>query len=116
MPGPQYEIFALRYAHFGNRKQRENLLHPEDHDADMPIDFYVWAIRGEGRTIVLDTGFDQESAKRRGRVWLRSPIDALRGIGIEAAEVKDVILSHMHWDHAGHWADFPKARLHLQDA
>ncbi len=115
MPAPQYEILALRYAHLAERTQRDVLVFPEDHDAPMPLDFFVWAIRGEGRTIVLDTGFDEASAKRRGRVWLRSPIDAFRGIGIDAAEVKDVILSHMHWDHAGHWAEFPKARFHLQD-
>jgi len=44
----------------------------------MPLDFFVWAIKGGGRTIVLDTGFDAASAQRRNRVWLRSPIDALR--------------------------------------
>jgi glyoxylase-like metal-dependent hydrolase (beta-lactamase superfamily II) len=30
--------------------------------------------------------------------------------------VKDVIISHMHWDHAGTFADFPVAQFHLQDA
>ncbi len=115
MPAPQYEIFALRYARSGARTQRDVLIWPEDHDAPMPLDFYLWAIKGEGRTIVLDTGFDAASAKRRGRDWIRSPIDALRSIGIEPAEVKDVILSHMHWDHAGHWLEFPKARFHLQE-
>jgi glyoxylase-like metal-dependent hydrolase (beta-lactamase superfamily II) len=115
MPGPKYEIFALRYARMDERKQRDVLIFPEDHDAPMPLDFFIWAIRGEGRTIVLDTGFDAASATRRGRKWLRSPIAALARIGIEAAEVKDVVLSHMHWDHAGHWTEFPKARFHLQD-
>ena len=81
----------------------------------MPLDFFVWAIRGGGRTIVLDTGFDKASGDRRGRQWLRSPIDALRSIGIAPTQVEDVILSHMHWDHAGHWAEFPNARFHLQD-
>jgi len=115
MPSPQYEIFALRYARMDDRKQGDVLIFPDDHEAPMPLDFYVWAIRGEGRTIVLDTGFDAASAARRGREWLRSPIDALAGLGIDAAEVEDVVLSHMHWDHAGHWSEFPKAKFHLQD-
>jgi len=114
MSAPLYEIFALRYAHFADRTQGSNLIFPDDHAAPMPLDFFVWAVRGGGRTIVLDTGFDAASAQRRNRVWLRSPIDALRGIGVDPSEVKDVVLSHMHWDHAGNWADFPKAKFHLQ--
>jgi glyoxylase-like metal-dependent hydrolase (beta-lactamase superfamily II) len=116
MADPVYEIFALRYAHFADRTQGSNLIFPDDHAAPMPIDFFVWAVRGGGRTIVLDTGFDAASAQRRNRRWIRSPLDALRGIGIEPAEVADVVLSHMHWDHAGHWAEFPKAKFHLQQA
>ena len=116
MPTPLYEVFALRYAHLAERTQGSNLIFPDDHAAPMPLDYFVWVVRGEGRVIVLDTGFDAASAERRNRRWLRSPIAALRGLGIEAADVKDVVLSHMHWDHAGHWAEFPKARFHLQDA
>ena len=116
MATPVYEIFALRYAHFADRTQGTNLIFPDDHAAPMPLDFFVWAIRGEGRVIVLDTGFDAASAARRNRTWLRSPLDALRGIGIAPEEVKDVVLSHMHWDHAGNWAEFPKAKFHLQEA
>ncbi len=115
---PQYEVFALRYAHFADRTQGSNLIFPDDHAAPMPLDFYVWAIRdpASNRAIVLDTGFDEASAARRNRVWLRSPLAALRSVGIEPADVDDVVLSHMHWDHAGNWKGFPKARFHLQEA
>ena len=40
---------------------------PDDHAAPDPLDFYVFAIRGNGRTIVMDTGFNPASAERRGR-------------------------------------------------
>ena len=116
MSHPTYEILALRYAHLAERTQRDVLVFPEDHAAPMPLDFYIWAIRGEGRTILLDTGFDRASGDRRGRQWLHSPLDALRSAGIDPDAIEDVVLSHMHWDHAGHWAEFPKARFHLQDA
>ena len=108
MTTPLYEVFALRYAHFADRTQGDNLINPDDHAAPMPLDFFVWAIRGGGRTIVVDTGFDEASATRRNRTWLRSPITALAGLGIDAASVKDVVLTHLHWDHAGHWAEFPR--------
>jgi glyoxylase-like metal-dependent hydrolase (beta-lactamase superfamily II) len=115
-----YEIFALRYATLAKRKQGENFIFPDDHAAPMPIDYFLWAIRptggAAGRTIVIDTGFDEPSAIRRGRTWVRSPLDALRGIGIDPSEVRDVAVSHMHWDHAGNFTGFPKARFHLQEA
>lgn len=113
---PTYQITALRYAHMAERTQASNLIFPDDHAAPMPLDFYVWAIQGEGRTIVLDTGFDQAAADRRARKLMRSPLDALRGIGIAPESVQDVVLSHMHWDHAGNWQGFPQATFHLQDS
>ena len=111
-----YDVFALRYARMADRTRGQNFLFPDDHAASMPLDFYIWAIRGGGRTIVLDTGFDEASSRRRNRQWLRSPMEALRGIDVDPATVADVVLSHMHWDHAGNWDTFPSARFHLQEA
>ena len=118
MPSPQYEVFALRYARMPEPLQREVLMFADDHAASMPLDFFVWAIRGNGRSILLDTGFDEASGKRRERErdLIRSPIAALAGIGIDAAAVKDIALSPCTWDHAGHWAEFPQATFHMQDA
>jgi glyoxylase-like metal-dependent hydrolase (beta-lactamase superfamily II) len=116
MTATTYEVFALRYASFSDRTQGSNFIFPDDHAAPMPIDFYVWVLRGGGRTIVLDTGFDRDSAARRGRTWIRDPLDALRSIGADPETVPDVVLSHLHWDHAGNWTGFPKARFHLQEA
>jgi glyoxylase-like metal-dependent hydrolase (beta-lactamase superfamily II) len=116
MPTDRFEVYALRYARAPETLQRDVLLRADDHAAPMPLDFYVWAIRGAGRTIVLDTGFDEASGGRRDRELMRSPIAALAEIGIDAASVEDVVLSHLHWDHAGHWTEFPRARFHLQEA
>jgi glyoxylase-like metal-dependent hydrolase (beta-lactamase superfamily II) len=113
---PNHEVLALRYATMQNRKAGENFLFPDDHAAPMPIDYYVWAIRGEGRTIVVDTGFSAEVAQARGRTWLRSPLAALASVGIDAASVSDVVLTHLHYDHAGCLDAFPRARFHLQDS
>jgi glyoxylase-like metal-dependent hydrolase (beta-lactamase superfamily II) len=96
--------------------QYQNFIIPDDHAAPDPLDFFVFAIRGNGRTIVMDTGFNPVSAQRRGRELLCSPAEALRNAGIEPAEVKDVVLTHMHWDHAGGMEYFPKATFHIQAA
>ncbi|MDE2515560.1 MAG: N-acyl homoserine lactonase family protein [Rhodospirillales bacterium] len=81
----------------------------------MPLDYFVWAIKGPDRSFILDTGFDAAMAARRGRQLLRCPSEGLRAIGIAADQVEDVILSHMHYDHCGNYDLFPKARYHLQD-
>ena len=112
---PTYEILALRYGIFDGRIAAQNYLMPDDHMAPDPLDFLVFAIQGGGRTIVMDTGFNPVSAKRRGRELLCTPAEALRNAGIDAAEVRDVILTHLHWDHAGGMEYFPKAMFHLQE-
>jgi len=110
-----YELYAIRYGHHP-RKAAENFIAGDDHDTDMPLDYFVWAIVGADRTFVLDTGFDPEVARRRGRQMVQ-PIQAgLKAIGIEPETVTDVIISHMHYDHAGNLGAFPNARFHLQDA
>src|SRR5262249_23168966 len=75
----------------------------------------VWVARNDSRTIVIDTGFDALAAQRRGRQLLREPSDGLRLLGVDAAQVRDVIITHLHYDHAGNLAKFPRARFHLQD-
>jgi len=112
----EYEILALRYGVFEGRMQYQNYIIPDDHAAPAPLDFLVFAIRGNGRTIVMDTGFNPVSAARRGRELLRTPAQALLDAGIDPAETKDVILTHMHWDHAGGMEYFPKAKFHIQAA
>jgi glyoxylase-like metal-dependent hydrolase (beta-lactamase superfamily II) len=113
---PVYEIIATRYATQQNRIAATNFMFPDDHAALMPIDYYVWAIQGGGRTIVVDTGFGTASAARRGRSLMRSTAEALALAGIDAATVKDVVLTHLHFDHAGCMDAFPAATFHLQDA
>ncbi|MEO8713692.1 MAG: N-acyl homoserine lactonase family protein [Acetobacteraceae bacterium] len=116
MANTTYEILALRYGIFDGRMQYQNYIIPDDHAAPDPLDFFVFAIRGGGRTIVMDTGFNPESAKKRGREILCTPAEALRNGGIEPGTVKDVVLTHMHWDHAGGMAYFPQATFHMQAA
>ena len=52
---------------------------------------------------------------RRGRTYLRKPADGLGLLDVDAGSVEDVVVTHMHYDHAGTVSDFPQARLHLQE-
>ena len=109
-----YEIFALKYAH-SERRSSENFIGGDEHDAPMPLAYYTWVIRNEKRSFVVDTGFDANSAARRKRDLLRPVGEGLKTIGIDPHAVSDVIITHMHYDHAGNDDLFPRARFHLQD-
>ncbi|HUZ75569.1 MAG TPA: N-acyl homoserine lactonase family protein [Stellaceae bacterium] len=111
---PAYEIYAVRYARH-DRRAGENFLGGDPHDGPMPLDYFVWAIVGADRTFVVDTGFGAAAAEARGRELLRAPAEGLKAIGVDPARVEDVIITHMHYDHAGNLDLFPNAVFHIQD-
>ncbi len=111
-----YEVLAVKYAERLNRIRAESFINADDHQSPHPMDFFVWVIRNAKRTIVVDTGFNTTEAAKRNRTVLRSPAAALAGIGIDAATVGDVVITHLHYDHAGTLGDFPAATFHLQAA
>ncbi|MFM8681731.1 MAG: N-acyl homoserine lactonase family protein [Alphaproteobacteria bacterium] len=112
---PEYALYAIRYAGHP-RTRRENLIGDDDRpDAPMPIDYFVWAIKAPGgEAWVVDTGFVAANAAKRGRHMERTPAEGLALVGIDAAQVADVVLTHVHWDHAGGQDLFPAARFHVQ--
>jgi glyoxylase-like metal-dependent hydrolase (beta-lactamase superfamily II) len=111
---PVYEVYALKYAHH-ERRAAENFIGGDPHNGPMPLDYYVWLVRGGGREIVVDTGFSAAMAAKRGREHLRCPARSLGLLGVDAAAVKDVVITHLHYDHVGNFDLFPAATLHLQE-
>lgn len=110
-----YAIYAVRYAQIAERRASENFIGGDPHDGPMPMDFFVWAVVGDGRTIIVDTGFDEAMGRKRNRKILRPVAEGLKSIGVELETVENVILSHMHYDHSGNYDLFPRARYHIQD-
>jgi len=110
-----YEVYAVRYASM-QRQRRDNFFPADAHDGPMPMDFFVWLLRSRNRAVLVDTGFAAAAAAERKRQLLRCPIEALRVLGVDPAGITDVILTHLHYDHAGNLDKLPNARFHLQDA
>ncbi len=111
---PEYEIYAIRYAQMP-RRRRDNFLGGDPHDGDMPMDFFVWLVRSSAHTVLVDTGFNAAMAQRRNRAFERCPIEALATLGVAPEQVSDVVLTHLHYDHAGNLDRLPQARFHVQD-
>jgi len=112
-PAP-FEVYAVRYATV-ERHAAENFIGGDPHEAASRMDYFVWLARRGGQVFVIDTGFNEAAARRRRRDFLRSPVEGLRLLGIDASLVEDVIVTHLHYDHIGNFDRFPKARFHLQD-
>ncbi len=113
-----YEILALKYGENTERKGSDNYMHPtpDDHASKMPIDYFVFLIRNANRTILVDTGFDHKEAAARGRKITQEPIEVLKKIGVAPESIKETIITHLHFDHAGTMDQFANSKFHLQEA
>ena len=109
-----WEIFAVRYAEH-QRKAAENYIGGDPHDVLQPLDYFVWVVKNDKRTILVDTGFDQPVGNTRGRTIITPINEGLKRLGVETDKVEDIIISHMHYDHCGNVDMFPRARYHVQD-
>jgi glyoxylase-like metal-dependent hydrolase (beta-lactamase superfamily II) len=76
----------------------------------------MWLIRGAGRVILVDSGFDTAEGAARGRTIQLDPGEALKPFGLTPEDVTEIIVTHLHFDHAGGLHLFPNAALHLQAA
>ena len=116
MNSGSYEVYALRYATQPERSAAENFIFADLHDTvPMPLDFFLWVIKGHGRAWVVDTGFDAHTARKRQRTYLQHPSVLLREVDVEASQVEDVVITHMHYDHCANMSGFPNARFHIQE-
>jgi glyoxylase-like metal-dependent hydrolase (beta-lactamase superfamily II) len=112
---PQFEAYAIRYATH-ERLRRENFIASADlHETSMPMDYFVWLVRDGSRVWLVDTGFNRQAAQARKRKFLRCPIESLSLLGVAPEAVTDVIVTHLHYDHAGNLDLLPKARIHIQE-
>lgn len=111
-----YEVYAVKYAERDDRSRADSFIMADDHASPHPMDYFIWVIRNDRRTILVDTGYDRREARRRNRPILFEPTEALSKIGIDANRLDSIIITHLHYDHAGGLAQFPDARIHLQDS
>ncbi|WP_207388654.1 N-acyl homoserine lactonase family protein [Azotobacter chroococcum] len=117
MNSPVHEIFALRVGSNHQRTARENFFFDAccgPPNALMPLDYYFWVVRSADKTVVVDTCFPRSTAERRQRLMYRDTAQALAALDVDCMAVTDVVITHLHWDHAGCIDLFPNARFHVQ--
>jgi glyoxylase-like metal-dependent hydrolase (beta-lactamase superfamily II) len=111
---PNYEIYAIRYATLPGFPVAE-LVAGAEPERKLDIAMMIWLVQGNGRNILVDSGFYHERFFKDWQVRdFTKPSEALKRVGLKPEDITDVIISHMHWDHADGMDLFPNARIWIQ--
>jgi glyoxylase-like metal-dependent hydrolase (beta-lactamase superfamily II) len=110
----KYEIYGIRYATLKDFAV-SGLVAGADKDRKIDAAMYIWLIKGGGKNILFDCGFYHDKFVQR---WhpadFVKPSEALANAGLKPEDITDVIISHIHWDHADGFDLFPKAKIWIQ--
>ncbi len=111
---PAYSIAAVRYATVP-QFPLSGLVMGAPPAEKIDIAMVVWLIRGEGRTVLFDSGFHRERWMKQFTIadYVR-PDEAVRAAGVAPEDVTDIVISHAHWDHMGGIDLFPRSVAWIQ--
>jgi glyoxylase-like metal-dependent hydrolase (beta-lactamase superfamily II) len=109
-----YEIYAIRYAALPDFPVSD-LVAGAEPGRKLDIAMMIWLVRGNGRDILVDSGFYHDRFFKDWQVRdFTKPSDTLSRLGVKPEDITDIIITHMHWDHADGMDLFPNARIWIQ--
>jgi glyoxylase-like metal-dependent hydrolase (beta-lactamase superfamily II) len=110
-----YEVYALSYGVFPDYSI-SNLVAGADKNRKVDLQMMIWLIKGQGgKNILVDTGcYHDKFVKGLGIKSFIKPSETIAKLGIKPEEITDIIISHMHWDHADGMDLFPNAKIWIQ--
>jgi len=80
----------------------------------LPLSF--WVVRVGSSAILVDCGANPEWAMKKSVIEYQPMETMLARIGVSVTDVDILILTHLHWDHAGNAERFHGARIVVQQA
>ncbi len=102
-------------------------LSPPDEDNRIPLQTNCLLLEGGGRRVLVETGYGAKWGDKDRAIFGmqdRSVLDALAELGVRPGDIDAVIVTHLHFDHAGgltHLGDdgqavssFPRAEVIVQ--
>jgi len=111
-----YEVYAIEYATSKSRAPVKDIALDTTSTESVALSFFVWYLKGDnGRKVLVDTGFLEDSTKPRMSLKeYQRPDLALQRIHVGANEITDVIITHPHFDHIDGLELFNKATVWMQ--
>jgi glyoxylase-like metal-dependent hydrolase (beta-lactamase superfamily II) len=114
MANSTYEIYALSYGVYPGFPV-SGLIANADKSRKIDLQMMIWLLKGPGgKNILVDTGCYRDKDVGRGITNFIKPSETLAKVGLSAGDITDIIISHMHWDHAGGMDLFPNAKIWIQ--
>lgn len=111
-----WQVSAVRYATIRGFPVAA-LVSGADTTRRLDIAMTVWVLQGSSRIVLVDAGFHREKFVTQWKpADFVTPAEALSEAGVTPESVTDVIVSHVHWDHADGIDLFPNARVWIQKA
>jgi glyoxylase-like metal-dependent hydrolase (beta-lactamase superfamily II) len=80
-------------------------------DATISMDYYLWLVRDDELTFVVDTGFSARGGAARNRTTLVEPRRVYAALGVDPASAPPVIVTHAHYDHIGNLGLFGDSEI-----
>jgi glyoxylase-like metal-dependent hydrolase (beta-lactamase superfamily II) len=80
---------------------------------------YLWYIEGVNGATLIDCGGSIEEFRRRispNYEHIQTIEEGLNRFGIEPGDIKNVIITHLHWDHIWFASKFSQAKFYIQKA
>lgn len=110
-----YVVYAISYAIIPDFPVA-GLVAGADPSRKIDIQMMVWLLKGSnGANVLVDSGFYRDKLFKQWKVKdFIKPSDAIAKAGLRPEDITDLIITHMHWDHAGGMDLFPKARIWIQ--
>ena len=110
----EYEIYAIKYAG-PFESSGAFVMWNQEWEKTVKRNYYFWCIKGANETVIVDAGVSPEVASEKELYGYVNPVDLLSRIDVKADEIRHVVLTHIHWDHAGGVSLFPNATFYVQD-
>jgi glyoxylase-like metal-dependent hydrolase (beta-lactamase superfamily II) len=121
--GADYKVYYLEYAQFNNFPTTlETLETVFPKFVAWPFGFVYIEDSSSNRKILVDCGLDDYAIK----TWLDPEVEfmkiekfgnsvqCLAKLNVKPEEITDIILTHLHWDHAAGIDQFPNATFYVQ--
>jgi glyoxylase-like metal-dependent hydrolase (beta-lactamase superfamily II) len=111
----RYVVYAVQYGRRAGVRGEHFLgwdtASAEPHDTA----YFAWLALSADRTILIDSGIHPDAAVPvTGWEFREGVADILQVAGVDAGQVDTLLLTHLHYDHAGGTRTVPNARVVLQ--
>ncbi|HEX3427919.1 MAG TPA: N-acyl homoserine lactonase family protein, partial [Candidatus Limnocylindrales bacterium] len=119
VPTTPWQIFALDTG--SSMLDQSMLTYTRGFGQIISIPRIMWLLRGP-TTVIVDTSVPRSggAAEFIGEDFSRTdgqdPRNALGAAGVDPSDVELVVLTHLHWDHAGNCDLFPESRVVVQES